>query len=90
VLFLVLVHTPKGAAVVNASLALNEFYTGEDGERQQITTFIDVKIWGPSAENFAKLATNPLPYSRPIQIGTNICQTNTRPWNKESPISNSV
>jgi single-strand DNA-binding protein len=51
-----LIHTPKDTAVVNASLAVNEFYTAEDGERQQITTFIDVKVWGPSAENFAKLA----------------------------------
>ena len=51
-----LIHTPKGKDVVNASLAVNEFYTAEDGERQQITTFIDVKMWGPSAENFAKLA----------------------------------
>jgi hypothetical protein len=25
---------------------------------------------------------NPLPYSKAIQIGTNICQTNTKPWNK--------
>jgi len=50
------IHTPKGTAVVNASLAVNEFYTSEDGERQQVTTFIDVKVWGPSAENFAKLA----------------------------------
>jgi hypothetical protein len=31
---------------------------------------------------------NPLPYRKPIQIGMNICQTNTKPWNKESPISN--
>ena len=51
-----LIHTPKGTALVNTSLAVNEFYNSEDGERQQITTFIDVKVWGPSAENFAKLA----------------------------------
>jgi len=51
-----LIHTPKGTAVVNASLAVNEFYTPEEGERQQITTFIDVKVWGASAENFGKLA----------------------------------
>ena len=31
---------------------------------------------------------NPLPYSKAIQIRTNICQTNTKPWNKESRISN--
>jgi single-strand DNA-binding protein len=51
-----LIRTPKGTPVVNTSLAVNEYYTGEDGERQQITTFIDTKVWGPSAENFAKLA----------------------------------
>jgi hypothetical protein len=28
------------------------------------------------------------PDSKAIQIGTNICQTNTKPWNKESRISN--
>src|SRR5260370_38965664 len=33
---------------------------------------------------------NPLPYNKAIQIGTNICQTNTKPWNKESQISNSI
>ena len=32
--------------------------------------------------------TNPLPYGKAIRIGTNICQTNTKPWNKESRISN--
>ena len=31
---------------------------------------------------------NPLPYSKPVQIGMNICQTNTKPWNKESLRSN--
>ena len=50
------IHTPKGTAVVNASLAVNEFYNSEDGERQQNTTFVDVKVWGQSAENLAKLA----------------------------------
>jgi single-strand DNA-binding protein len=51
-----LIQIPKGSAVVNASLAVNEFYNSEDGERQQNTTFVDVKVWGQSAENLAKLA----------------------------------
>jgi single-strand DNA-binding protein len=50
-----LVYTPKGTPVVNAALASNEFYTGEDGERQQVTTYADIKVWGPSAEHFANL-----------------------------------
>ena len=43
--------------VVNAALAGNEFYHDQqEEERQQITTFVDLKIWGAAAENFAKLA----------------------------------
>jgi single-strand DNA-binding protein len=42
--------------VVNGTLANNEFYTDESNERQQITTYLDIKIWGTPAENFAKLA----------------------------------
>jgi single-strand DNA-binding protein len=51
-----LVYTQKGTAVVNAALGINDSYTGEEGERQQITTFIGIKMWAASAENFAKLA----------------------------------
>lgn len=42
--------------VVNASLANNQFYTDRDEERQQITTFVDLKVWGTAAENFSKFA----------------------------------
>src|SRR5262252_3193954 len=42
--------------VVNGALANNEFYTDDSNERQQITTYLDIKIWGAPAENFAKLA----------------------------------
>jgi len=42
--------------VVNGSLANHDFYTDESNERQQITTYLDIKIWGTPAENFAKLA----------------------------------
>ena len=46
--------TPKGTQVVNFSLGINETYRVDD-EQRQITTFVDVQVWGPSAENFAKL-----------------------------------
>jgi len=46
--------TPKGTQVVNFSLGINETYRVED-EQRQITTFVEVQVWGPSAENFAKL-----------------------------------
>ena len=46
--------TPKGTPVSNLSLGINETYTVDD-EKRQITTFVDVQVWGPSAENFAKM-----------------------------------
>jgi single-strand DNA-binding protein len=46
---------PSGKAVVKISLAANETYTTADGEKKQDTTFVDVEVWGKSAENLAKL-----------------------------------
>jgi single-strand DNA-binding protein len=42
--------------VVNARLANNQFFTDGGEERQQITTFVDLKVWGTAAENFSKFA----------------------------------
>ena len=42
--------------VVNVRLANNQFYTDGGEERQQITTFVDLKVWGTAAENFSKYA----------------------------------
>jgi single-strand DNA-binding protein len=48
--------TPKGTPVANVSLGVNENFT-VDGEKKQVTTFIDAQVWGASAENLAKLAS---------------------------------
>ena len=42
--------------MVNAALAGNEFYYDQEEERQQVTTFVDLKILGAAAENFTRLA----------------------------------
>jgi single-strand DNA-binding protein len=42
--------------IVNASLANHQLYENGQEERQEVTTFVELKIWGASAENFAKLA----------------------------------
>src|ERR1700738_2438782 len=47
--------TPKGTPVANVSLGVNENYT-VDEEKRQVTTFVEVQVWGSSAENLAKLA----------------------------------
>ena len=47
-------YTPKGTPVANISLGVNETYTIDD-EKRKTTTFVDVQVWGSSAENLAKL-----------------------------------
>src|SRR6516162_1152659 len=43
-------YTPKGTAVVDIGLAVNRIYSGEDGEKKEETTFVDVTLWGRQAE----------------------------------------
>src|SRR3977135_50951 len=49
-------ETNSGTRVASVTIANNEFFNDGEGERQQITTFVDVTVWGKSAENFASLA----------------------------------
>ena len=46
--------TPNGTQVANLSVGINETYRVDD-EQRQITTFVEVQVWGPSAQNFANL-----------------------------------
>ncbi len=43
-------YTPKGTAVVRITLAVNRTYTGEDGQKKEEVSFIDVDAWGRQAE----------------------------------------
>jgi single-strand DNA-binding protein len=47
-------HTPKGTPVANISLGVNESYSIDD-EKRKTTTFVDIQVWGTSAETLAKL-----------------------------------
>ena len=49
-------ETNAGTTVATATIANNEFFSDGQGERQQVTTFVDVTVWGKSGENFASLA----------------------------------
>jgi single-strand DNA-binding protein len=42
--------TPKGTAVAQIGIAVNEAYTTSDGEKREKTIFLDVKVWGKLAE----------------------------------------
>jgi len=42
--------TPNGSAVADLRLAINRWWTGQDGQRHEETTFVDVTLWGRQAE----------------------------------------
>ncbi|MEY4386876.1 MAG: hypothetical protein RLY20_2159 [Verrucomicrobiota bacterium] len=43
-------YTPKGTAVARITLAVNRTYSGEDGQKKEEVSFIDVDVWGRQAE----------------------------------------
>lgn len=43
--------TKTGATVTELGIALNRVWNGENGQRQEETTFVDVTVWGRTAEN---------------------------------------
>ena len=43
-------YTPKGTAVTDIGLAVNRIRTGDNGERIEEVTFVDVTLWGRTAE----------------------------------------
>jgi len=47
-------YLPSGMAVATIGLAVNNSYTGKDGNRVDDTLFIDVTVFGKQAENIHK------------------------------------
>ena len=39
-------ETNSGTPVTSVTIANNEFLNDGDGERQQVTTFVEVTVWG--------------------------------------------
>jgi single-strand DNA-binding protein len=57
-------YTPKGTAVADIGLAVNRVFTGEDGEKREEVTFVDVVLWSRLAE----IAEQYLKKGRPVFI----------------------
>lgn len=57
-------YTPKGTAVAELGLAVNRRYSADNGEKREETTFVDVTLWGRTAE----LAAQYLKKGRPVYI----------------------
>ncbi len=43
-------YTPRGTAVADIGLAVNRRLPAENGEKREETTFVDVTLWGRTAE----------------------------------------
>src|SRR5262245_64120226 len=43
-------YIPSGTAVTDLGLAMNRKWTGQDGQKHEETTFVDVTLWARSAE----------------------------------------
>jgi single-strand DNA-binding protein len=57
-------YTPKGTAIAKVGLAVNRVWTNEAGEKKEDVTFIDVDIFGRTAENVGQYMRK----GRPILI----------------------
>ncbi|HXM01861.1 MAG TPA: single-stranded DNA-binding protein [Chthoniobacterales bacterium] len=57
-------YTPKGTAVAEIGMAINRVFTGDDGEKREEVTFVDVTLWSRLAE----IAEQYLKKGRPVFI----------------------
>lgn len=46
--------TPGGTQVTDITIACNEYWTDQSGERQERAHFVDVTVWGRMAENVCR------------------------------------
>ena len=47
-------YTPKGTAITNISIAVNEVWNDDQGEKHEKVHFFDVDVWGKRAETVSK------------------------------------
>ena len=43
-------YTPKGTAIGELSIAINDSYKAQDGTIKEIVTYVDIEVWGRQAE----------------------------------------
>jgi single-strand DNA-binding protein len=57
-------YTPKGSAVCDLGIAVNRSYTTDSGEKREEVTFVEITLWGRTAE----VAGEYLKKGRPVFI----------------------
>src|ERR1700678_2479458 len=43
-------YTPKGTAVGDLAIAINDSYKAQDGSIKETVTYVDIEVWGRQAE----------------------------------------
>ncbi|MFC1736133.1 single-stranded DNA-binding protein [Candidatus Hydrogenedentota bacterium] len=66
-------YIPSGTAVMNFSVASSRFYTGNDGQKKEDTTFVDCQVWDKTAEYWS----DKLGKGRPVLVEGNL---RSRSW----------
>ena len=57
-------YTPKGNAVGDLAIAINDSYKAQDGTIKETVTYVDIEVWGRTAENCKQYLTK----GRPIFV----------------------
>jgi single-strand DNA-binding protein len=50
-------YTPKGTAVCDLGIAINDSYKAQDGTIKETVTYVDIEVWGRTAENCKQYLT---------------------------------
>src|ERR1700684_1772642 len=50
-------YTPKGTAVGELGLAINDSYKAQDGTIKETVTYVDIEVWGRQAETCKQYLT---------------------------------
>jgi single-strand DNA-binding protein len=54
-------YTPKGTAVGDLAIAVNDSYKAQDGTIKETVTYIDIEVWGRQAETCKQYLTKGRP-----------------------------
>src|SRR5271167_2614453 len=54
-------YTPKGTAVGDLRIAINDTYKAQDGTMKEIVTYVDIEVWGRQAETCKQYLTKGRP-----------------------------
>ena len=54
-------YTPKGTAVGDLAIAINDTYKAQDGTIKETVTYVDIEVWGRAAENCKQYLTKGRP-----------------------------